>query len=436
MQRRHLADEGKMVQVLKSEWGHSAGLGNMGRAAKRRVGLFARDEEGSLVVFGMFCLIMMILVAGVGLDVFRFEEKRVTMQNTIDRAVLAAADLDQTLAPKEIVKDYFLKAGLHAPADNQITVVDSANGFGRSISVTTSEIVPTWFMRALGFNTLTARLTSAAAENQTRVEISLVLDVSGSMNSSNRLTNMKAAATEFVTQVLSGSSDGNVSVSVIPYATQVSAGADILNYLNVTSEHSNSNCLEFDPVDYENTQLEMKATVGAKTYQRNGNFDPFYTHDRSDPDWLPNCPTGTARDIQPFSTDAAALNAYINNLTAEGNTSIEIGIKWGVALLDPTLQPLGAGLSSEGKISTDVADHPLDYGQEDVMKVLVVMTDGQNTTEYRLASGYRAPTNMSFFYRKDTLEDAAQPYDTDNLVMYYNRSGSNDWYKFGSSSGW
>ena len=38
--------------------------------------------------------------------------ERTKIQNTIDRAVLAAADLDQTLDPSAVVTDYMDKAGV------------------------------------------------------------------------------------------------------------------------------------------------------------------------------------------------------------------------------------------------------------------------------------------------------------------------------------
>lgn len=83
-------------------------------------GGFSRNEDGSLLIFGLFMFVIMLIVAGVSLDVMRFEERRTTLQATTDRAVLAAADLRQTLPAKDVVKDYFKKAGLTL-SDSQIT---------------------------------------------------------------------------------------------------------------------------------------------------------------------------------------------------------------------------------------------------------------------------------------------------------------------------
>jgi Flp pilus assembly protein TadG len=73
---------------------------------------FARDEDGAMTIFAIMMFLMMLMVAGMGVDLMHNEMKRTKMQNTIDRAVLAAADLDQTLDPVEVVNDYFDKAGV------------------------------------------------------------------------------------------------------------------------------------------------------------------------------------------------------------------------------------------------------------------------------------------------------------------------------------
>ena len=55
-------------------------------ALRSAVGRFKRDEEGSLLIFGLFAFVMMLLLAGVSLDLMRFEERRTRLQATIDRA--------------------------------------------------------------------------------------------------------------------------------------------------------------------------------------------------------------------------------------------------------------------------------------------------------------------------------------------------------------
>src|SRR5690606_29171789 len=82
------------------------------------------------------------------------------------------------------------------------------------------------------------------------------------------------------------------------------------------------------------------------------------------------------------------LDARIDSLKAAGNTSIDIGMKWGAALLDARARPAIAALTAEGtdalqKVPEIFAGRPLDAGDQ-TLKVIVVMTDGINTTQWEL----------------------------------------------------
>ena len=66
----------------------------------RHLRKFRTREDGTMVIFAVFMLILMLLVTGMAVDFMRIESTRTRMQGTLDRAVLAAADLGQTL-PRE-----------------------------------------------------------------------------------------------------------------------------------------------------------------------------------------------------------------------------------------------------------------------------------------------------------------------------------------------
>ncbi|MCB2130327.1 MAG: Tad domain-containing protein [Rhodobacteraceae bacterium] len=355
--------------------------------AKFSIKRFRRDEEGSLVIFGLFCFVMMLILAGVAVDLMRFEERRTVLQNTIDRASLAAADLQQTLDPKAVVRDYFVKAGLTPPADADIDVRQGSNGEFRTVEVTTAEEMPTWFMRMVGVQELGTPAHSMAEESVGQIEISLVLDVSGSMNSNSRLTNLKPAAKSFVDQIFDSTQEGKVSISIIPYSTQVALSDDLIGYFNVTNEQTISNCIEFedDMGDFDTPAVSFGSGSGSRVYQRNGHFDPFYSASLPR---MTNCPTDSDREIMAFSGDRSALKNYIDNLSASGNTSIDIGMKWGAALLDPSMQDVVDDLIDHDKVDDDFSGRPYAWSEGDTLKIIVLMTDGANTTEYRLRDDY------------------------------------------------
>lgn len=386
------------------------------RALRRAFGRFRREEDGSLLIFGLFAFVMMLLLAGVSLDLMRFEERRTVLQNTIDRASLAAADLQQTLDPKDVVRDYFQKAGLKPPAPEDIIVTEGTLSDYRKVEISVSEEMPTWFMALVGVKTLSAPASSTAEESVGQIEISLILDVSGSMNSGNRLTNLKPAAKSFVDQIFDSAEDDKVSISIIPYATQVSIGDDLASYFNLTVEHNYSTCIEFEASkgDFDTTAVSFGTGPSDRIYQRNGHFDPFY---RASPPNLTNCPTEPERNVLPFSGDRNQLKTFIDNLTAEGNTSIDIGMKWGSALLDPSMQGVVDGMIASGDLPGAFSERPYAYDDKDALKIIVLMTDGANTTEYRL----RNNTTSNPYYDEGVSLLVRNPW------YRTNGSSSDDW---------
>jgi Flp pilus assembly protein TadG len=356
----------------------------------RTVSRFRKDEDGSLLIFGLFCFVMMLLLAGAALDLMRFEERRTKLQNTVDRAVLAAADLNQTLDAKEVVKDYFLKAGLTPPDPSDIIVQSGTFNEWRTVTANVNEEMPTWFMNMMGIPKLVTPAAGQAEERIGQVEISLVLDVSGSMNSNSRLTNLKPAARDFIDTMFDSVEAGKLSMNIVTYSTQTSVGPTLAAYFNMSGEHTKSDCIEFNPSDYDTPAMRFTPGIAAQ-YQRNGHFDPFNT---VAPPSLLNCPTEPERDIVAFSGDRNALKTYVSNLVATGNTSIDVGVKWGAALLDPSMGAVVDDYILNGRSPSEFSERPYGYGNREAIKVIVVMTDGSNTTEYMLKPGYRTGNSI------------------------------------------
>ncbi|MCR9126814.1 MAG: pilus assembly protein TadG-related protein [Rhodobacteraceae bacterium] len=186
------------------------------------------DESGAMVIFGVYLFVMMLMVAGIGVDLMRAERDRTELQNALDRAVLAAADMDQQLAPATVVADYMQRAGLRAYLGD-VTVGEGVNF--RSVAASASRPMDTQFMHMTGVDRLTVPARSAAMESRLNIEISLVLDISGSMRSNNRMTTMRVAARQFVDQVLEGEAALRTSVSVVPYAGHVNPGRAMFDHL-------------------------------------------------------------------------------------------------------------------------------------------------------------------------------------------------------------
>ncbi|WP_068312549.1 Tad domain-containing protein [Aliiruegeria sabulilitoris] len=382
---------------------------------------FAREEDGGLIIFTLFILICMLLAIGMAIDTVRTEFTRIKMQNVTDSAVLAAADLDQTLDPKSVVEDYLRRAGLN-PEDVEITVKQGIDF--REVSAQTNYDVPTMFMNMVGIDDLSAPAAGSAMESVSELEIALVLDNSGSMasNSNYRMKLLKPAAKNFVEQVLDNeSSEGKVAISIIPFATQVTAGADILSQYKVSNEHSYSNCVTFDDADFATAKLATTQSLN-----RTAHFDPSNT--RMPPYSSSRvCRTDSSREITPWSDNVDYLKGRIDAMVGSGWTSIELGAKWGAAMLDPSARPVLTALVDDKKVDKKFAGQPFDYGSGDAevsrMKYLVIMSDGENTNQYDIKDPYRAGLSPLFLNGTEASLDNLSYYDAD-------RSGDRKYYRF------
>ena len=94
-----------------------------------------------------------------------------------------------------------------------------------------------------------------------------------------------------------------------------------------------------------------------------------------------------------MSQDKDALIDRIDEMEAHGNTSTDIGIKWGAYFLDPASRTVLNNITGDGEVDSAFDDRPAAYeadtGDEtDTIKIMVVMTDGVNTTQYTLDNDY------------------------------------------------
>ena len=180
---------------------------------------FVADEGGSLVIFAMFLFVTMLLVGGLAVDIVRFEANRAKLQSTLDRAVLAAASLSQTAEPVDVVLDYFARANLEAYITPQ-DITSQTSLTSRRVSAQAAMEMDTTFTRLLGINSLHAPSAGTAEESATRTEISLVLDVSGSMSwwsysgGASKISILRDAATQFVNILMCDPSDPTATPAV------------------------------------------------------------------------------------------------------------------------------------------------------------------------------------------------------------------------------
>lgn len=382
------------------------GIAKLSHRASTAVARFFHSEDGNMSIFAVFGSLSLIAIGGVGIDMMHAEMKRTKLQNTLDRAVLAAADLDQTLDAESVVRDYFDKSRM----PDALTFVDPDEGLNyRRVTAKAEEALDANFTKILGIDRFNAKATAVAQEHIQNVEISLVLDISGSMadpasgTTDDKIDLLQDAADTFIETVLGEDNEGLVSVSLVPYSEHVNAGPDIANQLNVDWRHGYSHCLEFPDSAFTSAALDTNTT-----YEQMQHFQWNYFGSNEVVDTI--CPQYSYERIQAFSNDETSLKNQIDKLEPRAGTSIFLGMKWGTALLDPSTRGIATNINSGAADDSPLKGRPFDYGREDVLKTIVLMTDGKHDKSYRLS-------NWVYDHRDEVAHWARY-----NLWYYLNRN--------------
>lgn len=364
-------------------WHQCRTLPSLGEGKAAHFKKFRSDESGGITIMFLIVFIGIIAFCGLGVDLMRNEMKRAHLQATLDRAILAAADLEQELDPASVVQDYFDKSGLGDALSS--TTVDQGLGY-RVVSASASETSETLFLGLAGIQEITAPAAGEAAERMGNVEISLILDRSGSMGWNSvsglptKIENLQVAANEFIDTVVQGPGAPSLTtVSLVSYNATVSLGPVLSSYFNLSAEHNYSSCAIFPDSAFNTLGISRTETL-----DRLSHFDIQTTSENTTEILHPWCPDDSYGATIVHSSDPDELHAAINALGADGNTAIDLGMKWGTALLDPSAQDLVSDMITDGHIDAVAAGRPVAYDDSETLKIIVLMTDGENTTEYDL----------------------------------------------------
>ncbi len=356
---------------------------------------FVKSEEGLMTILVLTLILIIFTVGGFAVDIMRFDHERARLQYSLDRAVLAAADLEQDLCPAVVIKDYLEKEGLAEYLVGEPIVTPDLCGSQavtvqgyRRVEASAKMDVKMHFMQWWEVDSIATSVVSVAEEAIGNVEISMVLDVSGSMNSNNRLTTLKLAAQNFVQEMVDKTEDGKLSISIVPYATQVSLPDTLMAELPTTGTNPHANCINFEDTEFSTSSFDRNLIR-----ERTLHFTHWGDYDRRPDNTLVYseiCESDTNREVMVHQKDANILKQKIADFQAGGNTSIDLGVKWGLTLLDESFRPVVASLAAKGDVPAEFATRPSNVASGDTMKVMVLMTDGANTSQYWVNDPHRA----------------------------------------------
>lgn len=193
-----------------------------------------KGESAQVAIIFALSIIPIFAVAGFAIDFQNTIKKKQKVQLVVDSAVLAAARLKQTGA-----SDGEVKTAVQQFVDAQI--LSMRGGFRCQATQTTvshaddsiaTEILcsqDTTLTRVIGQEKLDFRVDATAEYGIDKLDVAFMFDISGSMNSSSRITNLKAAAKEAIDVLLPPGAPSELiedtRLAMVSYNTMVNAGS-------------------------------------------------------------------------------------------------------------------------------------------------------------------------------------------------------------------
>jgi len=344
---------------------------------KRAFLRLAEDRRGMISPIFALAVIPVLGLIGAAVDYSRANSVRTAMQAALDSTSLAMASKAASLSGSQLQAqaDAYFKA-LFTRTDaigTTVTATYSSEG-GSQVTVSGMTTVKNLFMGIMGIGTTQVAASSTSKWGMNRLRVALALDNTGSMASNNKMTALKTAAKSLIDQLKTASkSDGDVYISIIPFAKDVNVGAanytaTWLKWTDWDSKNGSwsgggwggwgggggtwtpanhntwTGCVMDRDQDYD-VKSSAPVTGVAATL--------FPTEQYSD------CPVA----LMPLSYNWTALKNKIDSMTPDGNTNTTIGLAWAWHSLTQ-----GAPLNA-----------PAEDAKYTYTKVIIFLTDGQNT---------------------------------------------------------
>lgn len=348
---------------------------NRSRGFLRR---WAADHRGNFALIFAIALIPIATAAGAAIDISRAYVVETRLASALDAAALAVGTATGMSSEEvQAMAQAYFDANYPASklgVPGTISVVDTQT----TVDISVSADLPTTIMGIVGIHSLKIGASSQVMRHGKKLEVVLVLDNTGSMNSGGRLTVLKAAAKDLITTVSSAAvSAGDVQIGIVPFTIDV----------NVGTSNSSASWLKWswllpetcgwqgkgknkEWVCEQDTRTVSKGSWEGCVTDRDQNYDvSVSTPTTNDSTKFPANDNNlynnycSLRAIVPLSTDWNMLRSEIDAMTAGGATNTTIGFVWGWQMLKN-----GALLSNAAAPDPDELD-----------KVMVYLTDGDNT---------------------------------------------------------
>lgn len=341
----------------------------------RRLGA---SRDGNVAIIFAIAVIPIIAFVGAAIDFGRASSIKAAMQSALDATALAMSKDAANVSSGTLQTNasaYFAAQFNRPEAQNvNVTISYSSTG-GSSVVVTGSATIPTRFMGILGFYSLNISSSATTKWGMGKLRVALVLDNSGSMADSGKLSALKTAAKQLLTTLKNASpTAGDVQVAIVPFN----------NVVNVGSNNYTQNWIDWDDWEADNGHWDYNWSGRTWVHDNHNTWNGCVVDRDQDNDVKNTTPTSSSStqfpaaqaDYCPTSLvglnyNWTSLNSKIDAMDAEGATNQPIGLVWGWHALSQ-----GAPLNAPA-ITDNVTQ-----------QVIILLSDGLNTQDRWYGNGH------------------------------------------------
>jgi Flp pilus assembly protein TadG len=341
---------------------------------------FIRNRDGSVAPMLALAALPLLGFVGAAIDFSRAATVRTSMQAAADASALMLSKSAPDLSPADLTQkatDSFKALFAHPEAQNvQVeTVFQQPENGSFTLKMTASAKVNTIFARVLGRSEIDLSASSEVLWGIKRLNLALVLDNTKSMQQNAKMDNLKTAAHNLLTTLQNAAKKpDDIKVAIVPFSTDVNAGTSNVgaSWIDWTEwDAANGSCSKSSYTSKSSCERNGKTwTPNAHSTWNGCVYDRDQNNDVTNTATIPGSPATLFRahqaancpvSMMPLSTDWTALNTKIDAMTPTGYTNVTIGLAWGFQLLSP-VEPFNAPAP-----------------EADLDKVIVILTDGENT---------------------------------------------------------
>jgi Flp pilus assembly protein TadG len=329
----------------------------------------------------MLALVAIPLFGSVGaaVDYSRANSVRTSMQAALDSTALMLSREAQSLTTGQLnekATTYFMALFKHPDAKNvQIAPQFNSPQQGNfSLTITGTASVDTLFWQVVGQSQVNISATGEVWWGIKKLNLALALDNTGSMASNNKMTELKKAAKSLLATLQKAEKvPGDITISIVPFAVDVNVGTANVNASWIDWElwnAENGSCSK----SWYNNQGSCTSNGGTWTpdnhslwngcvmdRDQNNDVNATATGAGSAVNYRAQQASACPTSMLPLTSDWNALNAKVDAMTPTGNTNVTIGMQMAWQTL------------------TAAAPFNAPAPAPDLDKVIILLTDGQNT---------------------------------------------------------